>query len=295
MLEAPARVIGPQDAAHHVVPDHIAQLLVEELRLGIDHHVVRGEVAVALADHRDRLAPALDVPEEDVALYARVRGALALGFEVPPRLEARESLIEPSLAPLIVGEDAHRIVVPDLVHDQADAGAAVHHHHGKLGAAGFDTMHLGDLRPGEFSKQLVEPAERHFSAAHGGTPAPGDAVARLVERAHDDVAVAAFFVDVGGIQGEREVVDGVGIKANAFSGRPYLPTPVRGPRCAVPVALVIDPQVPIGLGLLPAGITFDRHAGRAAHLVLREIERHVEARELAVEFLPPRARTRFPA
>src|SRR5437773_11402200 len=68
MLQAIPRVVGPQDVPHYIVADDIAQLLVKELALLVDHRVVGREVAVALAHHRDRLAPAVQVPQQDFAL-----------------------------------------------------------------------------------------------------------------------------------------------------------------------------------------------------------------------------------
>ena len=90
----------------------------------------------------------------------------------PIGLEGGEALVEPSLAPFVIGEDAHRVVVPQLVDDQAEARAAVHDHHGELGAAAFDAVQVGDLGPGEFAVQRIEPHERDFGVLDGFALAP---------------------------------------------------------------------------------------------------------------------------
>src|SRR5205807_1412421 len=104
VLESPARVIRPQDLPHDIVTDDVAQLLEEELPLLVDHRVVCHEVAIALADHRDRLAPAVQVPEQDIALDAGICLALAVRLEEPARLKAREAFVEVALTPLVVSE-----------------------------------------------------------------------------------------------------------------------------------------------------------------------------------------------
>ncbi len=121
-------------------------------------------------------------------------------LEVPARLKAREALVEKPLAPLIVGEDTHRVVVAELVDDQAEAGAAVHDHHREFGAAAFDTVDVGDLGPGELAVERVEPGEGGFGAPNRDPVPPRCAVAGLVEDVDDDVAVTALFVVVIGIQ-----------------------------------------------------------------------------------------------
>ena len=151
VLEPPARVVRAEDLAHRVVTHDVAQLLVEQLALVVDHRVVRGEVAVALADHRDRLAPPVDIPQQDVPFDGRVFRLSTMILEEPAGLEAREPFVEVALTPFVVGQDPHRVVVAELVNDEPETGAAVHDHHGKLGAAAFDPMHVGDLRPGEFA------------------------------------------------------------------------------------------------------------------------------------------------
>src|SRR2546422_1767446 len=137
MLEAPARVVGAQDPAHHVVTHDITQLLVEQLPLLVDHRVVSEEVTVALADHRHRLAPPVEVPEQDVAFDVGVRGALAVRFKEPSRLKAGEAFVEISLAPLVVGEDPHRVVVAQLMNDEDRKSTRLNSSHGYISYAVF--------------------------------------------------------------------------------------------------------------------------------------------------------------
>ena len=147
VLQLPAREVGAQDDAHRVVPHHVAQLLVEQLRLGVDHLAVDEEVPVALAHHRDGLAPAVEVEEQHLRLEVGVLPLARVGLEEPAFLEVREPLVEPPLAPLVVGELAHQVLVAGLVHDQAERRAAVHDHHRELGAAALDAVHVGELWP----------------------------------------------------------------------------------------------------------------------------------------------------
>src|SRR5207248_9879014 len=105
----------------------------------------------ALTDHRDRLAPPIQIPKQDFALHAGITRALAVGLEEPARLKAGEALIEKPFAPFVIGENAHRVIVAELVDNQTDAGPAVHDHHREFGAATFDAMDVGDLRPGELA------------------------------------------------------------------------------------------------------------------------------------------------
>ena len=72
-------------------------------------------------------------------------------FEKPTGLKARETFVEIALAPLIVREDPHRVVVPQLVDDEAETSAAVHDHHGEFGATAFDAVDVRDLRPRELA------------------------------------------------------------------------------------------------------------------------------------------------
>src|SRR5881628_3615743 len=70
VLELPAGVVGAQDAAHRLVTHHVAQLLVEQLRLVVHHLIVGREIAEPLAHHRDGLAPALEIELQHVRLEA---------------------------------------------------------------------------------------------------------------------------------------------------------------------------------------------------------------------------------
>src|SRR6266704_7120861 len=94
-----------------------------------------------------------------------------------------------------------------LVNDEAEAGAAVHDHHGEFSAAALDAVHVRDLRPRELPIERVEPAECRFGASHRDAFGPGRAVSRQIEDTHDDVFVATRFVPVIGIEREREMMD----------------------------------------------------------------------------------------
>ena len=207
VLEAPPCVVGAQDLTHRVVAHDVPQLLVEQLPLLVDHRVIRGEIPIALTDHRDRLAPAVQIPEQDVAFQTGIFRAAAVRLEKPARLEAREAFVEIALAPLVIGEDSHGIVVAELVDDEAETGAAVHDHHGKFGATALDAMNIGDLGPRECAVQRVEPAERDLGASDGDAFAPGGTVARLIEHVHDDVFVPPLLVAVIRVQREGEMVN----------------------------------------------------------------------------------------
>src|SRR5438309_11897922 len=101
-------------------------------------------------------------------------------------------LVEPRLAPLIVGELAHDVLVPRLVHDEADRCAPIHDHHWELGPAALDAMHVGELGPLILPEQRVEPGERHHGVLDGLPLAPGCAVARLVKHARLGVAAESL-------------------------------------------------------------------------------------------------------
>ena len=283
VLELPAGVIGAQDTAHRFVAHDVPQLLVEQLRLGVHHLVVGEEVAESLARQGDGLAPASEVEHQYVRLERRVGRAAATSLEEPARLEAREPLVEKGLAPFVVGEDSHGVVVADFMDDEAQPGRAVHHHHRELGAAPFDAVHVGERGPGKLPVQRVEPREGCLRVAHGDPPAPRRAVLRQVEHTHHHVAVAPFVVHVARVEREGEMMDLLGVEMDALAcgrhgaaPRPPVPRPV-------PAALIIDPQPRIGLGVLPPRVAFDDHAGGPDDLVLGQVEQHVVRRELAVE------------
>src|SRR2546430_9258172 len=98
-----------------------------------------------------------DVCSSDLSVVCRWA---AVRLEEPAFLEIAEPLVEPALAPLIVGELAHDVLVPRLVHDEADRCAPVHDHHGELGPAALDAVHVGELGPLILPEQRVEPRER---------------------------------------------------------------------------------------------------------------------------------------
>src|SRR2546426_7075128 len=98
----------------------------------------------------------------------------------------------------------------------------------------------------------------------------------------------------------------LGVEADAFAPRHHHPTPppphVPTPRgrgdvgtWGVVVALIIDREAGVRLSALPPRIPFHRHAGRADHLIRRQIERDIVARELAVELARGIERVVLPA
>ena len=177
MLELPARVVLPENLLHGLVTDHVAELVVEELRLRVDHHIVGREVAKLVAHGADRLRPSVQVEVEDEPPYPRIRvEAGHVLLEIPCRLEAREALVEEPLLPLVIGEDSHQVVVADLVQNQAEAGAPIHHDHGELGSATLDAVHVRHLWPRIGTEQFVQPAKRLLSSPHRNADPPGESV-----------------------------------------------------------------------------------------------------------------------
>jgi hypothetical protein len=91
-------------------------------------------------------------------------------------------------------------------------------------------------------------------------------------------------------------MDALSVEPHALPPR-RLPAPeapeAPGPG-SVPVALIIDPQSRVGLGVLPPWVPCDRDAGRAYHLVHGQVQSHVVRRELAVELARRIQRVRFP-
>src|SRR5437879_9964049 len=115
MPQAVAGVVGPEDLANDVVAHDVSQLLIKELALLVDHRVVGREVAVALADHRHRLAPPVQIPQQNLAFKAGILGSHPMRFEKPTGLKARETFVEIALAPLIVVEAPPSPLVPPLL------------------------------------------------------------------------------------------------------------------------------------------------------------------------------------
>ena len=207
-------------------------------------------------------------------------------LEEPPLLEVTESLVEPSFAPLVVGELPHDVLVPRLVDDEAEGRAAVHDHHREFGSAALDAMHVGELGPLVLPEQRVEPGQRHDGIPDGDPLPPRSTVARLVQHAHHRIAVATLLVHVRRIQGKGEVMNLLGAKTDAFAPRCHLPALMRGAWCVVPVALIIDSECGVDLRCFPARVAFHRDARGADHLVLGELEHDVVRGELAVELAP---------
>src|SRR5207245_754513 len=186
VLELPARVVGPEDPTHRGVTNHVAQLVVEELRLGVHPLIVGDEVAVALAHHRDRLTPALEVEKQHPRLEIGIARPVAVRLEEPAGLELREPFVQERFAPLVVREHPHRVIVSHLVQDEPQAGAPSHHHHRKLRRAALDAMDVAHLRPGELAVQRVEPGER------GDRPAQRDRKSTRLNSSHGSISYAVF-------------------------------------------------------------------------------------------------------
>jgi len=73
-----------------------------------------------LAHGRDRLAPALEVEPQHAGLEPSYAGGPPCVLEEPALLEVTEPLVQPPLAPLVVGELAHDVLVACLVHDEPE-------------------------------------------------------------------------------------------------------------------------------------------------------------------------------
>jgi hypothetical protein len=175
----PPLVEGAQDPVHRRVADDGPKLVKEQLAPSVDRDLIGGEIAVVLAHEAGGLRVAVQVELQDLALGGRVR-LTALNFPEPGGLEAGEPLVQPAFPPFIVGQESHRVVVADLVHDEPLIRRAVVHHHRELGAPALDPMHVGDLGPAERSVQPVEPGERRLGPLDRGAAAPGLLVTGLI-------------------------------------------------------------------------------------------------------------------
>ena len=220
MPEPPALVVGAEDSAHRVLAHHIAELPVEQHPLRVHHAIVRVEIPEPLAHRGHGLAPAFEIELEHGDLAREEPSRVPAPLEKPRLLEVRQPLIEESLAPLVVREHAHRVLVARFMDDESQIRGIVHDHHRELGAASpLDPVHIGELRPGGRPVQRIEPGERRYGALqrHAVSAAPGAGVAPLIEHPHHDVAVASFLVDVIRVEREGEVVDLLGVEVHAFA------------------------------------------------------------------------------
>src|SRR5256884_2410060 len=297
LLQLPASEVLAQDAPHRLVAHHVAQLLVEQLRLAVDHFLIDEKIAKLLAHGGDRLAPALEIEPQHAGLESVVCRWAAVRLEEPAFLEIAEPLVEPTLAPLVVGELAHDVLVPRLVHDEADRCAPVHDHHGELGPATLDAVHVGELGPLILPEQRVEPRERQDGVLDGLPLPPGGAVARLIQHPHHRLTIAPLLVDVVRIERESEMMDVFGPKADALPARSdtHRRTPGSRERGAVPLALIVDPEILVRFRVVPARVSLHRNPSSADYLVLWQIEHDVERGELAVELATRIERMVFPA
>src|SRR5439155_13802411 len=90
------------------------------------------------------------------------------------------------------------------------------------------------------------------------------------EDPHNDVPLTPLLVHVLRVEREREVMDLLGVEAHALAARRHhsAPEPCGGGPAPVPVALIIDAELRVGLGVPPPRIAFDRHAGGPDALAL---------------------------
>ncbi len=295
VLVFPPVVEGAQDPVHRLVTHHVAELVKEQLTARVDRDVVRDEVAVGLRHEARRLRHLIEIELQDVRLVARVQAGPAHRLPEPAGLEAGEAFVEPSLPPLVVRQQTHRVVVAELVDDQPLVGGAVVDHHRELGAAAFDPVHVGDLRPAERAVELVQPGQRVLGALDRD-PTPALLVAGLIEHVDGDVAEVAALVAIVRVHRHGEVVHLLGVPADLLS--PLFRSLARVRRRSagsVVVTLVFDRTARCLIRVLPAGIATDRHAGGTHDLVGREVEVHQERAELAVELAGGIQRVLLPA
>src|SRR5438552_18438936 len=110
--------------------------------------------------------------------------------------------------------------------DEAETRAAFHDHHWEFGTTVLYAVDVRDLRPRELAVQRIEPGERSLGPLDRDPLSPRCAVAGLIQDMHDDVLVAALLVAVLGVQGEGEVVDGIGVESDAFAAGSHRPASV---------------------------------------------------------------------
>src|SRR6266576_4951272 len=93
------------------------------------------------------------------------------------------------------------------------------------------------------------------------------------------------------------MMDVFGPKADALPARSdaHHRTPGSRERRAVPLALIVDPEILVRFRVVPARVSLHRNPSGADHLVLWQIEHDVERGELAVELASRIERMVFPA
>src|SRR5207244_3960478 len=110
------------------------------------------------------------------------------------------------------------------------------------------------------------------------------------------LTVAPLLVDVVRIERESEMMDVFGPKADALPARSdtHRRTPGSRERGAVPLALIVDPEILVRFRVVPARVSLHRNPSSADYLVLWQIEHDVERGELTVELAPRIERMVFP-
>src|SRR5205809_869570 len=138
------------------------------------------------------------------------------------------------------------------------------------------------METGSLQRSRSSSSTSASTAGYCDALSPRRAVSRQVENPHHDVSLASLLVHVLRVEREREVMDLLGMEVHAFAAGRHRAAPGAGRSAPVPVALIIDAELWVGLGVVPPRIAFDRNAGGTDHLIFGEVERHVVGRELAV-------------
>src|SRR5437879_2699263 len=91
------------------------------------------------------------------------------------------------------------------------------------------------------------------------------------------------------------MMDVLGPKTDALPARSdtHRRTPGSRERGAVPLALIVDPEILVRFRVVPARVSLHRNPSSADYLVLWQIERDVERGELTVELAPRIERMAF--
>ncbi len=298
MLELPPVVEGPHDQAQRLVANDVAQM-VEELRASaVDADVVGGEIAIVLPRQAGRLRDAVEIETGQERFTLEVAVGARLGRLVEePTLEVAEPLVQPPLAPLVVRQDAHDVVVPHFVHDQPLPRRAVVHHHREFGATPLDAVQVGHLRPGERPEETIQPLQRLGRARGRDAVAPGGFIAGPVQHMDRHLAPCGALVLVLRGHAEREVMHVLRIPDHPLATGRRRRRIHRGARrrVRVIVPLILWRAVRHLIDPLPAGVPADRHTGRPEDLILGHIEINQKRGELAVELAPGIERVLVPA
>ena len=211
MVQLPAAVERLENPPHYAVAHDVPELLEEEIAPVVDHQVVNQEIGVILADQIGRLGLALERQLKNRCLQLRIVPPPRRHFPEPAGLEAGEPLVHEAFAPLIVGENAHRVVVAHLVEDQPLAVAAQHDHHRELGAPALDSMKSRHLRPGKPAVQLCQPRQRDPGALHRRPVPPFCRIGGEIQHVDRRAVVVSLLVAILRIERDGEVMNLLGV------------------------------------------------------------------------------------